>query len=63
MRLATRGSTGVLLLLLSHIELPGVMFLREDNNNYKQDGGTQSVFLHVGEYKSRAHIREIQTLS
>ena len=24
---------------------------------------TQSIFLHVGEYKSRAHIREIQTLS
>ena len=25
-----------------------VMFLREDNNNYKQDGGTQSVYFARG---------------
>ena len=40
-----------------------VMFSKEDSNTTNKMAELNLYILHVGEYKSRAHIREIQTLS
>ena len=39
------------------------MFSREDKNTTNKMAELNLYILHVGEYKSRAHIREIQTLT